>query len=390
MRKWFVGLSIILSLQLLLLSKDIDLSNLPLYTILPFILILLSIAILPLVNVNWWQQNYPMIAAFISLPIIIFLTFLKPYWLYYTALEYASFIALIGSLYIISGGIVIQEKLKISPYINTLILIIGAILANLIGTTGASLLLIRPLIKINKKRKSKVHIIIFFIFIVSNIAGCLLPLGDPPLFLGLIKGLPFFWTFKLFPVWLFTNTILITLFFIIDSISLKREGFVNNQKFHNKIKILGKRNFIFLLGIILITFIYSILPSSVDQPLQDSLQVLLMGTMVFLSLKITPSQYRKENNFTWAPIKEVTILFGAIFVTIIPLLKILEIRGSELGIQTAHQFFWSTGVLSSFLDNAPTYLSFLSLGKNITANLLSVTPNISVIKLSDGLPISEH
>lgn len=389
MRKWFISGSILLSLIFLFLSRNISTFELPLYTILPFILILLSIAIIPLVNARWWHHNFPMVSILIGLPVALGIAFLEWHWLYHTALEYISFIALLSSLYIISGGIVLTESLRVSSRVNTSILIIGTLLANLIGTTGASMLLIRPIIKLNRERKHKAHLIIFFIFIVGNIAGSLTPLGDPPLFLGFIKGIPFFWTFKLFPAWIFTNTILIGSFFIIDHYLLKHEKFTDRRIESSHVKIFGKRNFLLLFGVIATVLLYSKLPKEMDQLLKDLIQVGLMGTMALLSLKLTPSHYRKDNGFTWAPIKEVAILFAAIFATMIPALKILELRGSELGITTPHQFFWATGILSSFLDNAPTYLSFVSLGKSVTANLFS-TSNISVITLADGLPIAEH
>ncbi|MCX6112262.1 MAG: sodium:proton antiporter [Proteobacteria bacterium] len=365
------------------------LSGLSVYTTIPFILMLLSIAILPLVNARWWHCNFPWVSLFLGLPVTIVIAVFNWPWLYHTALEYISFIALLGSLYIISGGILLKDTLRVSSLTNTILLIIGAVVANIIGTTGASMLLIRPMIRLNKKRKHKAHLIVFFIFIVGNIAGSLTPLGDPPLFLGFLKGVPFFWTLKLFPVWLFTNGLLLLIFFITDHLLLIHERFRNTGKENPSIKIFGKRNIIFLCGVITAVLIYSRLPENMNSLLKNFIQVGIMGFMAWLSLKMTPKRYRNENGFTWAPIKEVAILFAAIFATMIPALKILESRGAEMGIQSPHQFFWATGSLSSFLDNAPTYLSFISLGKSVTANMLTNIPATPVISFFDGTYIAE-
>ncbi len=252
------------------------------------------------------------------------------------------------------------------------------------------MLLIRPIIRLNKERKNKAHVIIFFIFIVANIGGSLTPFGDPPLFLGFLKGVPFFWTLNLFPAWLFNNVVLITMFFIIDHLLLRKEHVHNKKeeiKKGKKLIIEGKINFLFLLGIIAGVLIYSKLPDNMNLLLKDLIQILIFGTMVFLSLKFTPKKYREQNGFTWFPIKEVAILFAAIFASMIPLLKILELKGQSLGITEPWQFFWLTGALSSFLDNAPTYLTFLSTSKTVSMDL--IYHGASYITLKDGSLVAE-
>ncbi|HOW17058.1 MAG TPA: sodium:proton antiporter, partial [bacterium] len=207
---------------------------------------------------------------------------------------------------------------------------------------------------------------------------------------GFLKGVPFFWTLNLFPAWLFNNIVLITMFFIIDHILLRKEHVHNKKeeiKKGKKLVIEGKINFLFLLGIIAGVLVYSKLPDNMNLLLKDLIQILIFGTMVFLSLKFTPKKYREQNGFTWFPIKEVAILFAAIFASMIPLLKILELKGQSLGITEPWQFFWLTGALSSFLDNAPTYLTFLSTSKTVSMDL--IYHGASYITLKDGSLVAE-
>ncbi|MFH1223669.1 MAG: sodium:proton antiporter [Pseudomonadota bacterium] len=349
--------------------------TLPLYSIVPFILMLLCIALIPLINYGWWDRNYTKVSLLIGLPTAVVIAFVNGGWLYSTTIDYISFISLLASLFIISGGIHIKSNAKATPFTNSIILLTGAILANLIGTTGAAMLLIRPLININSARKHKTHLIVFFIFIVANIGGSLTPLGDPPLFLGFLQGVPFSWTFKLFPAWALNNALLVIVFFIIDSVFVKKDKIKQTRKTGVTLKISGKRNLIFLAGIMISVLILG------DRHIEQTLAII---GMAILSLWFTPESYRKENNFMWAPIKEVAILFAAIFITMIPALKLLETMGAELGVYSPIQFFWATGTLSSFLDNAPTYLSFLSLGKSVSAGMAG-----SFITLFDGSHINQ-
>ena len=364
-------------------------NELPIYAVLPFIIMLLCIAILPLINGTWWHKNFHKVSLVIGLPMVAATLAFNWTWVYHTLVEYASFITLLASLFIISGGILIKENLKISPAVNCIVLLIGAILASFIGTTGAAMLLIRPMIRLNKERKNKVHIIIFFIFIIANIGGCLTPLGDPPLFLGFLQGVPFLWTLKLLPAWAMTNGMLIMLFFIIDSTLLKKEKYTDKIKHTGPIlTIHGKRNFLFLAGVLGAIVIYSQLPNSMHAVYKNVIQILIMALMAWLSWRYSSKKHRADNGFTWFPIKEVAILFAAIFASMIPALKVLEARGAELGVTQPYQFFWATGALSSFLDNAPTYLSFLSLGKSVTAQLLVTDPGLHVVNILGGHPVS--
>ena len=382
---WITGL---LGVLFFYLGKTVGLNNI--YSIIPFVMMLLSIAIIPLINGKWWHHNFSKVSIIIGVPMALAVMAFNWEWLYHTSLEYMAFISLLASLFIVSGGILIKENLRVSPYANSSILLIGAILASLIGTTGASMLLIRPMIRLNKGRKNKVHVIVFFIFIIANIGGSLTPFGDPPLFLGFLKGVPFFWTLKLFPAWLFNTAVLTTLFFIIDSWLLSREHTHNVKELPKgrMLEIDGKINFLFLLGIIVGVLIYSKLPSNMNLLLKDSIQIIIFGFMAFLSIRFTPKKYREKNGFSWFPIKEVAILFAAIFASMIPVLKLLESNGQSLGVHEPWQFFWTTGILSSFLDNAPTYLTFLSTAKTVSIDFIA--QGIPFVTLNDGGMIAEN
>jgi len=334
---------------------------LPLWSILPFIVMLLAIAILPLATPHWWEhnKNRAIVSLVLGLPMATWMGVLDLTQLGHTAHEYAAFIILLGSLFIISGGIVVRGTLAGTPVVNTAILGIGAVLASFIGTTGAAMLLIRPLLRANEVRQRKTHVVVFFIFLVANIGGLLTPLGDPPLFLGFLRGVPFLWTFNLWVEWAFMVAILLVVFFVFDSIVFHREDVETpgdldeeEEKHVVPIHIAGKVNFAFLAGVVLIIFLsgYLHLPGGVQEG--------GMIAMSLLSLWRTPQGLRRENAFSWAPIVEVAVIFAGIFATMIPALAILNARGAELGLHAPWQFFWATGLLSSFLDNAPTYLTF--------------------------------
>lgn len=363
----------------------------PLYSLLPFVCFLLGIALIPLINGYWWHKNFPKFSFAVGLPMTVWVLFFNWHWLLMTGLEYLSFMALLGALFTISGGILIKGSYKVTPLINTFFLALGSLLASFIGTTGAAMLLIRPLIKANKSRKHKVHVIVFFIFLVANIGGSLTPLGDPPLFLGFLQGVSFFWTLKLTPAWLFAVGLLLIVFFILDRSFFKKE-LINSDEELTKtpLKIEGRRNFFLLAGVLATVIIYPEIPESFGEIGRNLFQIILLLSLAFLSIKITPHKTRMANDFTWFPIKEVAILFASIFVTMIPALKFLEANGAVIGVKDPLQFFWASGFLSSFLDNAPTYLTFLSLGKAVTTQLLSVAPSLATIKLFDGTFIAEH
>ena len=341
----------------------------PLVSIIPFALLLLCIAVLPLVVGHWWEHNRSkaIVAGILSAPILIYMS-TSPGGLgqvAHTFLEYVSFIALLGSLYVISGGIYVRGSLSGSSLGNTSILALGAFLASIIGTTGASVLLIRPLLRANRTRVAKAHIVVFFIFIVSNAGGLLTPLGDPPLFLGFLKGVDFFWTVKtLWLEWLVVNGALLMIFQVYDQIIFGREekaraGSQLEQVLkHEPVQVEGKLNFGFLLGIVVTIMAsgYGFANGGKAWPwgIQESLMVIL----AISSYLTTAATNRQSNCFTFGPIIEVAVLFIGIFITMIPALLILNTRGGELGISQPWHFFWMTGMLSSFLDNAPTYLTF--------------------------------
>jgi len=251
---------------------------------------------------------------------------------------------------------------KATPLVNTTFLIAGAILANFIGTTGASMLLIRPLLRTNAERKRTAHIPVFFIFVVANIGGCLTPIGDPPLFLGYLKGVPFFWTLKLLPEWLLTLAIVLAVFYFLDRRAYRKESpqdIAFDARAVTKIGFSGLINLIFLAGVIL----------SVAMRIQSPYRESIMVAMTVLSLAFTKKQIRTDNKFSFYAINEVAVIFAGIFVTMVPLLTILHVHGAEFGIDKPWQFFWLTGGLSSFLDNAPTYLTLFSLAQGVTESL---------------------
>jgi Na+/H+ antiporter NhaD/arsenite permease-like protein len=342
----------------------------PIWSVAPFVGILLCIAIIPLISGPWWHHNFTKVSLAFFLPMVAYDLYLYAPALEHTAIEYISFIALVGSLYVVSGGIYIRGTLTGRPATNTVIIAIGSLLASFIGTTGAALTLIRPLLRANEWRRHKIHTIIFFTFLVANIGGSLTPLGDPPLFLGFLQGVDFFWTFRLTPHWAFAILILLAVYFLWDTVAHRREEErPEDDGPKERIGIEGKINFLFLLGILCFVLFYK----SVRQAFPhfhyagDIFQVGGMATMAAISLWITPKRIRDENGFTWFPVKEVAVLFAAIFAAMMPTLLLLETRGAELGVTKPWQFFWVTGILSSFLDNAPTYLTFLSLAKALPA-----------------------
>ena len=350
----------------------------------PFAGILLSIAIFPLVAPDFWHHNFGKISAFWAILLIVpFLlkvgfTITLYELLHVGLLEYVPFIILLLALFTISGGVQLKGALVGTPIVNTGIIFIGTVLASWMGTTGAAMLLIRPLIRANKERKSKVHVIVFFIFLVANIGGSLTPLGDPPLFLGFLKGVNFFWTTSAMMVpMLFMVFSLLIIFFIFDSYLYKKEN-IKKVETDIKISIEGSFNLLLLLGVI-----GSVLLSGFWRPhiefelfyvhveLQNVIRDILLLTLTFASWKLTSSKIREANEYTWFPIVEVAKLFAGIFVTIIPAIAILKAGTSgALGVvinsvsnQTGpinYMYFWATGILSSFLDNAPTYLVFFN------------------------------
>ncbi|MFA6600920.1 MAG: sodium:proton antiporter [Candidatus Omnitrophota bacterium] len=323
---------------------------------LPFAGLLLSIAIFPLWKPHAWEKYYPYVSILLGLSVVLHYIFglKQTEILLETGQEYLSFIILIGSLFVVSGGIFLQTRGEATPARNCIFLFVASCFANLLGTTGASMVFIRPWIRMNKYRFTGFHLV-FFIFLVSNIAGGLTPIGDPPLFLGYLKGVPFFWVlFHVWPMWLIAMAYLLVLFFVIDTINFRKapRAIRDLETAHDQtFKFRGKRNILYLAMILGSVFI--------NHP--PFLREGLMLIAAALSLWTTPRDVHEANDFNFKPIREVAILFLGIFATMIPALEWLEHYARELGIQRPGQFFWLSGALSSVLDNAPTYLNFLSL-----------------------------
>ncbi len=354
----------------------------PAWAVAPFVCYLLLIATLPLFFGSFWEHNRNklIVAALVSVPVLVYLFGIRTgggQMLLRTARDYVSFIALLAALFTISGGICLRGSLAGTPGGNGVFLAVGAVLASLIGTTGASVLLIRPLLRANERRAYTTHIVVFFIFIVSNGASLLTPLGDPPLFLGFLRGVPFTWTFRLAAPWALVNGVLLSLFAIIDRVIAAREK-RNSRKaagishfpasLQEPLRLDGAINLFWLLGIVVVVFVMGTYgtPLFGDSYIRSLVQVLGMLGCGALSLVSTKREIHEANRFNWAPIIEVAVVFIGVFVTMIPALSFLGERGASLGITKPWQFFWASGALSSVLDNAPTYLTFASLAVGVT------------------------
>ncbi len=326
---------------------------------LPFVALLLVIALAPLAAPRWWHhnRNKALVALVVSAPILVYLGINAPDLLREKVHEYVGFIVVIGALFVVTGGIHIQGSLAGTPLVNTGMLGIGAVLANLLGTTGASVLLIRPLLRANKRRKRVAHIVIFFIFIVANCGGLLTPMGDPPLLLGFLKGVPFDWTLRLWPQWLMINGILLVIFNLWDQWALDKDE--KEVLIHEPLRITGGVEILVLLGII----VTIVLAGS----------KLVIVALALLGYFAGSGERRAENAFTFGPIIEVAVLFAAIFVTMTPVLEMLNAwaRRPDFALTRPWHFFWASGSLSSVLDNAPTYLAFAA----SAAGLQGVAPH---------------
>lgn len=371
----------------------------PLWLCIPFAGLLLCIAVLPLVKAEWWEAHQPHAVIFWSLLFII------PFAIKYgagmateTVLEcilndYLTFIVLLFGLFCVSGNITLEGNLAGSPRMNVVFLAIGTLLSSCIGTTGSSMLLVRPMLKMNSWRKHKAHIMVFFIFLISNMGGCLTPIGDPPLLMGFMRGIPFFWSLKLFPILIINMVILLTVYYFLDRRAYRKdiaEGLKPDLSTPGtEVKLLGVHNIIFLVMIVAAVILSGMLPSlpmfqdaagnvrgihfgEVVLGFPSIIEVVIILLAAFLSFKTTKAEIRTKNHFTWGAIKEVAVLFIGIFITMQPALMILKAKGGSLGITEPYQMFWSTGVLSSFLDNTPTYLVFLT-----TAGSLGFTEGIA-------------
>jgi len=403
------GLALLAACPGLALAADLDGSQLSVLWGVPFAGILLSIAILPLVAPLFWHHHFGKVAAAWSL------VFLLPFaavfgpglaavnFVHALLAEYIPFIILLTALFTVAGGIYIRGNLHGSPGLNTAILAIGAVLASFMGTTGASMLLIRPLIRANDNRRHKAHVIIFFIFIVSNAGGSLTPLGDPPLFLGFLKGVDFFWTLShIFPETLFLVGVLLALFYAMDNWYYHRREEVlpvDPTPDSKRIGFEGAVNFWLLGAVVGLVLLSGFWKSSVafniagtDVGLPGVVRDIGLIIVTFISLRITPAAVHDRNQFSWAPMQEVAKLFAGIFLTIIPVIAMLKagVHGPFGAVVAAvtrpdgspdpAMYFWATGVLSSFLDNAPTYLVFFNTAGGDPAVLMStLAPTLAAI-----------
>ena len=350
----------------------------PVVWVLPFAVLLLCIAVLPLAKPHFWEhnKNKGIIATLLSIPVVVWLMTGPSHgghWLHESLLDYAAFIGLLGALFVISGGIYLKGSLAGTPLTNTAFMAVGGLIASFVGTTGASMLLIRPLLRANAPRQRKAHIVIFFIFIVSNAGGLLTPLGDPPLFLGFLNGVPFTWTLRLWVEWATVLGILLVLFNfwdqrVFDKEEKERPGSQLEQVQDVKVplSIQGKVNLLLLLGVIAVSYFIGG-SQSLGEAAKKLLQLAGYVGLVVASLALTSKEVRVANKFGWGPIVEVAVLFIGIFVTMIPAVQYLDQAGREgrIALHEPWQFFWASGALSSFLDNAPTYKTFASLAVGV-------------------------
>ena len=351
----------------------------PFWLLAPFAILILAIAIGPLLIAPLWHRRYPLISTSLAAIVIAYYLLIRrnsaPV---ISALEeYISFIALIGSLFVVSGGIRIGVAGESTPFRNVVFLLLGGLLANFLGTTGAAMLLIRPWIRMNRYRITGYHIV-FFIFVVANVGGCLTPIGDPPLFLGYLRGVPFFWPLQhLWPEWLAVIGLLLIVFYLFDRANFNRapKKIQKKETENESFQIEGWKNSLFL-GTILIAVL--IRGWGVPWFISDSIMV----ASAWASYHFTSPSIRQKNQFTFEPLKEVAWLFLGIFATLIPLIHILNASAHGLGHPSNLQYYWMTGSLSAFLDNAPTYLTFLTLALNLHEPVLHLFDQTEVARFA--------
>ncbi len=373
--------------------------DLPAVSVVPFIGLVLSLGLFPLFVPSFWERprNQLLVSAIWSAPTLFYFGTLSALGqhgteaivlLWRAGNDYVSFTALLATLFVIAGGIHIETDLEGRPLTNTVFLGIGAILASIIGTTGASMLLIRPLLRTNRDRNNVRHIPIFFVFLVANIGGLLTPLGDPPLLLGYIRGVPFLWPFEhLWKLWLFLVAVLLALFYAIDVVCYRSEDLRprDSRERLAPLTFQGAMNVLLLFGVVM-TLVF--LPPDPEHPLASAfhLRELALLSLAALSWIVTPRSIRTDNHFRWAPILEVAAVFLGIFVTMIPAVVLLEARG-PLAIHEPLTLFWVSGIVSSVLDNAPTYLAFTASACGRVAEC-AATGNLAALASSpEGAPL---
>lgn len=375
-----------------------NVETIPVWILIPFVVQLLVIALAPLFAERWWENNRNKLIVSLALgvPVVIFMFLngiidkLEHQMLF----DYLPFIILLGALFVVTGGIHLRGDIKARPGVNTLFLAIGYVLASIMGTTGAAMLLIRPVLKTNDQREFKMHTVLFFIAAVANCGGLLTPLGDPPLFLLYLRGADFTWFMNLLPEWLLTGVILLGVYYAVESYFFRKEPWQNisaDMREQIPLRLSGNVNFIFLLGIVLsVAFINSTyIPAMGDEHAPVWIKFLretALLAMVAASLFFTKKKVRRSNKFTWAPILEVAAVFLGIFVTMTPALIFLNQNAANMGLHAPWQFYYATGVLSSFLDNAPTALAFYSVAQGLPAvpPLVAGIPEILLKAVSVG------
>ena len=374
--------------------------EIPVWALIPFVVMLLCIAIGPLVAEHWWENNKNklIVSLVLGVPTAIWLCLngMSHDLMHQMIFDYIPFIILLTALFTVTGGIHLSGDIPAKPSVNTLFLGIGLILASIMGTTGAAMLLIRPLIETNKERKNKVHTILFFIAIVANCGGLLTPLGDPPLFLLYLKGAPFTWFLNLFVEWAFAGILLLVIYYFVDSYCYKQEKKEDLIKDFQRVKPLrlsGNINFLYLAAIVCaVAFIN---PGTIPAMGEDHapiymklLREIVLVVIILASLFTTSKKVREDNKYSWGPIIEVAVLFLGIFATMTPALLFLKEAAPNLGLTESWQFYYCTGALSSFLDNAPTALAFHSVASGLPvvegATLVAGIPEILLKAISIG------
>lgn len=373
-----------------------DVFSIPLWCSIPFVVMLLAIAIGPLIAENWWgkNKNKLLVSLFLGIPVTIYMLAngLSENLLDTVIYDYVPFMILLGSLFIITGGIHISGDIKATPLNNTLFLGIGYVLASIMGTTGAAMLLIRPVIATNSERRFTTHTILFFIAAVANCGGLLTPLGDPPLFMIYLRGAEFSWFLNLFPEWLFTGTLLLLIYYFVDRYYYKKEDWTNIAEDYIQIKpirVTGNINFLFLVGVVIaVAFINK---GTIHQMGEENasiglkyLREIVLSLLAGASLYFTKSEVRKSNKFSWEPIVEVAYLFLGIFITMAPTLLWLAKNAASFGVTEPWQFMYASGALSSFLDNTPTAVAFYDLARGLVTSGLPASLSASV--MTAGIP----
>lgn len=364
--------------------------NMPLWVSIPFLIMLLAIAVGPLILGKWWDKNKNklLVSIILSIPVVVYMleNGLSTNLANTVVHDYVPFIILLGSLFIITGGIHVSGDIKATPRNNVLFMGIGYVLAAFMGTTGAAMLLIRPMINTNQERKYTTHTMLFFIAAIANCGGLLTALGDPPLFMLYLRGAEFSWFFTLFPEWAFTGVLLLSIYYFVDRYYYKKEEWIDlaeDSIQQEPIRVTGNINFLFLLGVILaVAFINKGNIPAMEQentPIWlEYIREIILVILAALSLYYTKSEVRKNNSFSWTPITEVACLFLGIFVTMSPALIWLANNAVSFGLTEPRQFLYASGVLSSFLDNTPTAVAFYDLARGLVAGGLPLSLSESI------------